>query len=553
MAGQLWLLDHNYAYSVYKSCKNAGDSFREITAEVDSLRSFLLALDNEYKRPRSSFRHLTPVQEGRLAASLQDCRADLRSVKAILHDFRSLDTGDGRYRDKLAFTSGKQATIRDKIGAHNSRLQQLLSGLNVATFSRIERNTEAHYLSLLEIHGKLDKIRRDISSGRRNAVAVDDVDEAVALEDEILDDNMTEPDVDLSYEVHEWINQFSSQMTRSANENGHSSRLSPGSDRAALTSFDLSHLNANRRITHNVTPASLVTDAGEQLTILPDGYYGVSLGTWRWGKTSKWWKEISDVDLLLSGFRRSLIVRHPIFYKLELSLEELYFEEAKTIHVRRRVLRPKDRDKVSFEDLSLDVYFRNMLREEKSTVEFLKAGNQHAKYFEDIVFVLKFKPDAVFYCCGFNLAHEIRISIVEAKVGWRREIRHPNGNTIEICANGPTNIRHYLKMRNQGLPQRNTGWWSDEINGYGGILLWIKVTDIEAVSIEQLDQLEIRGGGYFARIVGGDGHIFESTQESPGDVSDFGERAVKHSKLLRDRREQRINDVKWAQALGVKV
>ena len=170
------------------------------------------------------------------------------------------------------------------------------------------------------------------------------------------------------------------------------------------------------------------------------------------------------------------------------------------------------------------------------------------------------KPDAVFYRHGHNLAHEIRISIVEANVGWRREIRHPNGNTIEIRANGPTNIGHCLKMENQGLPRRDTDWFSHEIYNYGDILLWIKVTDIEAVSIGQLDQLDIRGGGYFARIVVGHSHIFESTQETPGNISRFGERAVKHSKLLLERerqrinrREQRINDVKWAQALGVRV
>jgi len=352
---------------------------------VDSLRSFLFALDNEYNKPRSSFRHLTPVQEGQLAARLQDCRADLRSVKAILHDFRSLDSGDGRYRDKLAFTSGKQAAIREKIGAHNSRLQQLLSGLNVATFSRIERNTEAHYLSLLEIHGKLDKIRMEISSGRRDAVAVDDADEAVALEDEILDDNMTEPDVDLSYEVYEWINQFSSQMSRSANGNGHSSCPSPGIDRAALTSFNISDLDVNRGIAPDATPAALVTDRGKQLAILPTGEYGKFIATYR---VSKWTNRWVIDGSLGRNFRRGVNFEHANIYTLKVSIEDLFLGQTKRIDVRRRVLRPKDRDKASFEEFSLKVPIRAIAWRKMRKVEFIKAGNQHATYTEDIVFGL---------------------------------------------------------------------------------------------------------------------------------------------------------------------
>jgi len=172
---------------------------------VASLPTLLLALEDECKNPQSSFQQLSPAQKGELAARLQDCKADLRSVKKILHDFRSLDERDARYRDRLAFTTGKQAAIREKIATHSVRLQQLLTGINVGTFSRIERNTEAHYLSLLEIRAKLDRIHLDVLAGRRDATAFMNSEDVVALEDEVLDDNMTEVDVDVSYEVHAWV------------------------------------------------------------------------------------------------------------------------------------------------------------------------------------------------------------------------------------------------------------------------------------------------------------------------------------------------------------
>ncbi|KAG9187131.1 hypothetical protein G6011_05002 [Alternaria panax] len=96
------ILISNYAYSVYKSCKNVGGNFQEITADVSSLRSLLAVLNNECRNPQSSFQKFSPAQKGDLAACLQDCKADLRSVKMILHDFRSLNTRDARYRDSLA-------------------------------------------------------------------------------------------------------------------------------------------------------------------------------------------------------------------------------------------------------------------------------------------------------------------------------------------------------------------------------------------------------------------------------------------------------------------
>lgn len=99
---------------------------------VDSLRSLLLSVDDEYKNPLSSFQKLPPTKNGELIVLLQDCKADLRAVKTVLHGFRSLQTTDSRYRDRLAFTAGKQAALRDKIATHGVRLQQLLSGFNIA-------------------------------------------------------------------------------------------------------------------------------------------------------------------------------------------------------------------------------------------------------------------------------------------------------------------------------------------------------------------------------------------------------------------------------------
>lgn len=509
---------------------------------VDSLRSLLLALDNEYKKPHSSFRHLTPVQEGQLAARLQDCRADLRSVKAILHDFRSLDTGDARYRDKLAFTSGKQAAIRDKIGAHSARLQQLLSGLNVATFSRIERNTEAHYLSLLEIHGKLDKIRMDISSGRRNAVAVDDTNEAVALEDEILDDNMTDPDVDVSLEIFEWINQVNRYSWPLISEGYSSAPTHYLDDNLSLFSVGSRSLGEGVNATANNFTFASITYNGRQLKIASNAVSLEARAHRSFGeehhfheKEKRWVKGKPWPNLLHFGKRNATNT----FHILEFSLEEIYSGASRHLDVVRRISPMKGYDTSSFEELSLSVQIGKGFRK-NDTMRYCEAGNRCVWYTESLVFVVQCvsmcifefqhnilkitqKKQAVFGGRDANLTHTIQISTIEAIEGWEREIRHPSGKTIEIYAGGSTNVGRFLEMENYGLPYR------DKPGTYGRLLIWIQVTDIGEISAKQSAFLKLHEGPYFARVKGRRGRTYESTGKHPYGVFTFGLSAMRHS------------------------
>lgn len=209
------LLVSDYAYTIYKSCKSAGDAFKTITSDVNSLRSLLLALNDEITNPNSSLRRLPQAQQDELTTRLQDCKFDLREVKHILRDYRSLSTNDPRFRDRMTFTTGRQAALRERINTHTARLQQLLSGVNIGTLSRIENNTEVHLLSLLEIRAKLKEIHRDLLAGRRDASVLDDQDGAAAIEDELLGDDMTEVDVnvDVSHEVSEWLNRIRPEVS----------------------------------------------------------------------------------------------------------------------------------------------------------------------------------------------------------------------------------------------------------------------------------------------------------------------------------------------------
>jgi DnaJ-class molecular chaperone len=133
----------------------------------------------------------------------------------------------------------------------------------------------------------------------------------------------------------------------------------------------------------------------------------------------------------------------------------------------------------------------------------------------------------VFGVLRVNLTYVIHISIVEASEGWRREIRHPSGNMIEIYANGPTNIGLVLEMEGYGLPERKNSSY------HGNLLFWVQVKDVEEVSVGQLDNLKLQGGAYYARVKGRRGQLFESTKNQPRWLSLYGAPAVEHSKSLK--------------------
>jgi hypothetical protein len=140
-----------------------------------------------------------------LKVLLREWKGGLREVKKVLQEYQSLDTSDPRFRDQLAFTTSRQAELPEKIHNQSSRIQQTLSGINVSTFSRIENNTNIHYLSLLDIRAKLDEIHRDVLAGRRGTPALDMGKGAVALAEEVVGDNQTEINVNVTHEVQSWI------------------------------------------------------------------------------------------------------------------------------------------------------------------------------------------------------------------------------------------------------------------------------------------------------------------------------------------------------------
>lgn len=98
------------AWSIYKACKDAPDSFKNITQEVVSLHVVLKELEETYSdatlsAPHQS--HLEIVGDG--------CRAVLNDLQCILDKYKSLGTKTKRTWDRLGWGSKDIAELRSRL------------------------------------------------------------------------------------------------------------------------------------------------------------------------------------------------------------------------------------------------------------------------------------------------------------------------------------------------------------------------------------------------------------------------------------------------------
>jgi len=211
------VLISNFAYNVYRSSKRAGGDFRAIsidgkdvclwnTAEalltylpiVKSLRSHLETLNTEFVNPKSLVHRSSTKQKRELGDLLLACKDDLYDLDDELSKYKSLKTKNPRIRDRITFSTNKQASIRANIATHSERLSRVLDGLHISALGRIESQVESQMWAFHEINSKLDALYEDNRFGRRDPSMVASTDDWI--KQELVDDNITEADVELNRE-----------------------------------------------------------------------------------------------------------------------------------------------------------------------------------------------------------------------------------------------------------------------------------------------------------------------------------------------------------------
>lgn len=140
---------------------------------------------------------------------MKGCKTDLKDLEKTLVKYRSLKTADPRTRDRFRFTAEKQIEMKAKLSTHAERLTLFLTHLNAGALGRIEAAQASHTNSFGEIKAKLESIHNDVRSGRKDPTLLSSMDDWGTLEQELLDDNITEVDVELNKDmIGEWLKQM---------------------------------------------------------------------------------------------------------------------------------------------------------------------------------------------------------------------------------------------------------------------------------------------------------------------------------------------------------
>ncbi|EON62359.1 hypothetical protein W97_01581 [Coniosporium apollinis CBS 100218] len=195
-----------FAWNLYKSCKHAGQEFRSLTGDVGALQSVLHELGDETSNPHSLIHRAGEHQRNELRRLMKACKSDLQDLEKLLAKYKSLKTSDPQTRDRLGFNSNRQSEIRVKLSGHTDRLNLFLTQLNTSALGRIEMNAEMHTKAFGEIKKKLDSIHQDVLAGKKDPALLTSMEDWGSLEKELVDDNITEVDVELNKDyIAEWL------------------------------------------------------------------------------------------------------------------------------------------------------------------------------------------------------------------------------------------------------------------------------------------------------------------------------------------------------------
>ena len=120
------------AWTVYKSCKAAPESFKNIHLEVLSLQALTKeAEETVFKTP------LTPERQARLAVVKDGCMAVLTDLDALVQKYESLGTKSKRTWDRMRWGNEDVDEIRARLNTHVTMLAAFIRSIFVQSMFSI--------------------------------------------------------------------------------------------------------------------------------------------------------------------------------------------------------------------------------------------------------------------------------------------------------------------------------------------------------------------------------------------------------------------------------
>lgn len=108
----------NFAWQVYKKCRESSDDFSELSSEVASLHAVLTELNTLVRQCPL----ISQTSSKTLGIVLQGCHNVLKALEVQLAKYRSLGTNNKRMRDRTRWVLEAIGDVRIRLVSHTTIL-----------------------------------------------------------------------------------------------------------------------------------------------------------------------------------------------------------------------------------------------------------------------------------------------------------------------------------------------------------------------------------------------------------------------------------------------
>lgn len=139
---------------------------------------------------------------------------------------------------------------------------------------------------------------------------------------------------------------------------------------------------------------------------------------------------------------------------LPVTLEEIFNGTTKRLKVQRKTFDAQT-GKQNTEDKILSVPIKKGLKA-GSKIKYPDMGDQVEGGVQDLHFIVKEKPHALFTRDGDDVRHTIEIDLKEALTGWSRKVATIDGKQVNVSSAGPTQPTFEEHYPGLGMPKSKT-------------------------------------------------------------------------------------------------
>lgn len=154
-----------FARRLYRSCKNAGEEYYEVSREVRNLHTVLRHLKYEIEDDESILNREQTRYSRELAPVVGDCQYTLRQLDELLMKYGRLasneSTGAVKLWDKIRFGSNELDSLGDirmKLINHKTSITMFLDTIQLHESGKVGKTLDTQSGQLESIIGKVDKI-----------------------------------------------------------------------------------------------------------------------------------------------------------------------------------------------------------------------------------------------------------------------------------------------------------------------------------------------------------------------------------------------------------